>query len=203
MQTEVPLEADPAPVGEPVNHFLCRGLDPGLEPRQLAGDEERVDRRAQPVVSGVSRPIRVPRSGTHSAPVGNPPGEPEPPRLRQHGHDRRRREQVRLVQGRDDVVIARHDLAAHLLAPGEPLPGPGLGEVAMQGPGTGERTAGRIGRRVLDMAVAEASRPGWLARLLTHPIVGLDRYPDALAALTQQGVIKTYIEITDADGLRR
>jgi hypothetical protein len=56
---------------------------------------------------------------------------------------------------------------------------------------------------VLYMAVAEASRPGWLARLLTHPIVGLPRYPDALAALTQQGVIKTYIEITDADGLRR
>jgi len=49
---------------------------------------------------------------------------------------------------------------------------------------------------VRDMATSEANRPGWLARLLTHPVVGLDRYPDALAALTGSGVIKTYIEIT-------
>ena len=48
-----------------------------------------------------------------------------------------------------------------------------------------------------DMAVPEANRPGWLARLLTHPNSGLDRYPEALVALTQRGVIKTYIEITD------
>jgi hypothetical protein len=31
---------------------------------------------------------------------------------------------------------------------------------------------------------------------LTHPIAGLDRYAEALAALIQPGVIKTYIEIT-------
>ena len=49
---------------------------------------------------------------------------------------------------------------------------------------------------VRDMAMSEANRPGWLARLLTHPIPGLDRYPEALAALTHPGVIKTYIEIT-------
>jgi glucose 1-dehydrogenase len=49
---------------------------------------------------------------------------------------------------------------------------------------------------VRDMAMSEANRPGWLARLLTHPVSGLHRYPDALAALTRPGVIKTYIEIT-------
>jgi glucose 1-dehydrogenase len=48
---------------------------------------------------------------------------------------------------------------------------------------------------VRDMAMSEANRPGWLARLLTHPVTGLDRYADALAALTERGVIKTYIEI--------
>jgi hypothetical protein len=40
---------------------------------------------------------------------------------------------------------------------------------------------------VRDMAMSEANRPGWLARLLTHPIAGLDRYPEALAAQTQRG----------------
>ena len=48
---------------------------------------------------------------------------------------------------------------------------------------------------VRDMAMSEAYRPGWLARLMTHPIAGLDRYADALSALTRPGVIKTYIEI--------
>jgi glucose 1-dehydrogenase len=48
---------------------------------------------------------------------------------------------------------------------------------------------------VRDMAMSEANRPGWLARLMTHPIAGLDRYADALSALTRPGVIKTYIEI--------
>jgi threonine dehydrogenase-like Zn-dependent dehydrogenase len=48
---------------------------------------------------------------------------------------------------------------------------------------------------VRDMAMSEANRPGWLARLLTHPIAGLDHYAEALAALAQRGVIKTYIEI--------
>jgi glucose 1-dehydrogenase len=48
---------------------------------------------------------------------------------------------------------------------------------------------------VRDLAMSEANRPGWLARLLTHPVAGLDRYADALSALTMRGVIKTYIEI--------
>ncbi|HEU4426594.1 MAG TPA: glucose 1-dehydrogenase [Pilimelia sp.] len=49
---------------------------------------------------------------------------------------------------------------------------------------------------VRDMAVCEAQRPGWLARLLTHPVAGLDRYADALAALDEPGVIKTYVEVS-------
>jgi hypothetical protein len=36
--------------------------------------------------------------------------------------------------------------------------------------------------------------PGWLARLLTHPVNGLDHY-DALSLLTTPGVIKAYVEI--------
>lgn len=48
---------------------------------------------------------------------------------------------------------------------------------------------------VRDMAMSEANRPGWLARLLTHPVAGLDSYPDALSALTRPGVIKSYIEV--------
>jgi hypothetical protein len=50
---------------------------------------------------------------------------------------------------------------------------------------------------VRDMAVAEAHHPGWLARLLTHPVAGLDNYAQALELLSAPGVIKTYIEIGD------
>jgi glucose 1-dehydrogenase len=50
---------------------------------------------------------------------------------------------------------------------------------------------------VRDMAVVEAQRPGWLSRLLTHPVVGLDRYSEALALLATPGVIKAYVQIGD------
>jgi threonine dehydrogenase-like Zn-dependent dehydrogenase len=48
---------------------------------------------------------------------------------------------------------------------------------------------------VRDMAIAEATRPGWLARLLTHPVDGLDQYEQALSLLTTPGVIKAYVQI--------
>ncbi len=48
---------------------------------------------------------------------------------------------------------------------------------------------------VRDMAMVEAQRPGWLGRLLTHRVDGLDRYDQALSLLTTSGVIKVYIEI--------
>jgi threonine dehydrogenase-like Zn-dependent dehydrogenase len=50
---------------------------------------------------------------------------------------------------------------------------------------------------VRDFALAEATYPGWLARLLTHPVQGLDHWPDFLHNLTEgHDVIKTYLEVT-------
>jgi threonine dehydrogenase-like Zn-dependent dehydrogenase len=48
---------------------------------------------------------------------------------------------------------------------------------------------------VRDIAMAEARWPGWLARLLTHRVVGLDNAPEALALLGTPGVIKVYVEV--------
>ncbi|GAA4612882.1 glucose 1-dehydrogenase [Actinoallomurus liliacearum] len=50
---------------------------------------------------------------------------------------------------------------------------------------------------VRDLAVAEARHPGWLSRLLTHPIPGLEHYDDALTALGEPGAIKVYVEIAE------
>jgi hypothetical protein len=48
---------------------------------------------------------------------------------------------------------------------------------------------------VRDLAMAEAQYPGWLGRLLTHPIRGLDSYEEAFAALGAPGAIKVYVEV--------
>jgi hypothetical protein len=49
---------------------------------------------------------------------------------------------------------------------------------------------------VRDMAQAEAQFPGWLARLLTHPVRGLDNYRELIDALTTaKGAIKVYCEV--------
>ncbi|MDQ4098495.1 MAG: glucose 1-dehydrogenase [Actinomycetota bacterium] len=48
---------------------------------------------------------------------------------------------------------------------------------------------------VRDLAMAEAQYPGWLGRLLTHPIQGLDNYEQALAALGGPGAIKVFVEV--------
>lgn len=48
---------------------------------------------------------------------------------------------------------------------------------------------------VRDLAVAEAQYPGWLPRLLTHPVRGLEHYGEALAALGTRGAIKVYVEV--------
>jgi glucose 1-dehydrogenase len=51
-------------------------------------------------------------------------------------------------------------------------------------------------RGVEDMALAEAEFPGWLSRLLTHPVAGLDRYRDMMGALTSgTDVIKVFCEV--------
>ena len=49
---------------------------------------------------------------------------------------------------------------------------------------------------VRDLAQAEAQYPGWLGRLLTHPVRGLENYQALFETLTAaQGVIKVYCEI--------
>jgi hypothetical protein len=48
---------------------------------------------------------------------------------------------------------------------------------------------------VRDLAMAEAQWPGWLERLLTHPIHGLQDWPQALEALGSPGAIKVFVEV--------
>ncbi len=49
---------------------------------------------------------------------------------------------------------------------------------------------------VRDFALAEALYPGWLARLLTHRVQGLDAWPDFLQQLTTgHDEIKVYLEV--------
>jgi glucose 1-dehydrogenase len=49
---------------------------------------------------------------------------------------------------------------------------------------------------VRDLALAELSYPGWLKKLLTHPVRGLENYRELLGHLTSgNGVIKAYCEV--------
>ena len=49
---------------------------------------------------------------------------------------------------------------------------------------------------VQDMTLAEALYPGWLSRLLTHPVRGLDNYKQAFDLLNgREPVIKAYIDV--------
>ena len=49
---------------------------------------------------------------------------------------------------------------------------------------------------VKDLADAELSYPGWLGRLLTHPVVGLENYETLLKTLTEaKGAIKVYCDV--------
>ncbi len=49
---------------------------------------------------------------------------------------------------------------------------------------------------VQHMALAEAQYPGWLSRLLTHPVEGLDRYRELIDTLsTARGAIKVYCNV--------
>lgn len=51
---------------------------------------------------------------------------------------------------------------------------------------------------VKDMAQAEAEYPGWLARLLTHPVKGLENYRELFDKLTTaRGAIKVFCEVAD------
>src|SRR5439155_641179 len=49
---------------------------------------------------------------------------------------------------------------------------------------------------VKDLAQAEAEYPGWLARLLTHPVQGLESYQELFDKLTNaKGAIKVFCEV--------
>jgi threonine dehydrogenase-like Zn-dependent dehydrogenase len=51
-------------------------------------------------------------------------------------------------------------------------------------------------RGVLDLAQAELAYPGWLSKLLTHPIRGLENYAELMRTLTEaNGAIKVYCEV--------
>src|SRR5579859_3371397 len=53
-------------------------------------------------------------------------------------------------------------------------------------------------RGVDDLVKAEAVYPGWLERLLTTPIAGLERYEDMLRALTEDAdAIKVFVQIAE------
>jgi threonine dehydrogenase-like Zn-dependent dehydrogenase len=52
---------------------------------------------------------------------------------------------------------------------------------------------------VRDLAMAEALWPGWLERLLTHPIAGLEACPRAFDALGSSGAIKVFVEVAPVD----
>lgn len=49
---------------------------------------------------------------------------------------------------------------------------------------------------VSDMALAAAQYPGWLERLLTHPVKGLENYGEMMRLLTEEKeAIKVYVEV--------
>lgn len=51
---------------------------------------------------------------------------------------------------------------------------------------------------VKDLATCEAQYPGWLNRLLTHPVDGLENYAQLIELLTAgKGVIKAYCRVAD------
>jgi threonine dehydrogenase-like Zn-dependent dehydrogenase len=70
-----------------------------------------------------------------------------------------------------------------------------LGNKVALGSVNGNREYFEMG--VQDLADAELSYPGWLGRLLTHPVKGLENYETLLKTLTEaKGAIKVYCEVT-------
>jgi threonine dehydrogenase-like Zn-dependent dehydrogenase len=69
-----------------------------------------------------------------------------------------------------------------------------LGNKVMVGSVNASREHFEIGVR--DMSQAEAEYPGWLRRLLTHPVTGLQNYQELFARLQNpNGAIKIYCEV--------
>jgi threonine dehydrogenase-like Zn-dependent dehydrogenase len=71
-----------------------------------------------------------------------------------------------------------------------------LGNKVMVGTVNANREYFEMG--VKDMAQAEAQYPGWLRRLLTHPVRGLENWRELLDTLTTaKGAIKVYCEVAE------
>jgi threonine dehydrogenase-like Zn-dependent dehydrogenase len=71
-----------------------------------------------------------------------------------------------------------------------------LGNKVMVGTVNANREYFELGVR--DMAQAEAEYPGWLARLLTHPVRGLENYQELFDKLTTaKGAIKVFCEVAE------
>jgi threonine dehydrogenase-like Zn-dependent dehydrogenase len=71
-----------------------------------------------------------------------------------------------------------------------------LGNKVMVGTVNANREYFEMG--VADMAMAQAAYPGWLNRLLTHPVRGLENHHQLLDTLTTaKGAIKVYCEVSD------
>src|SRR5215831_2417676 len=52
-----------------------------------------------------------------------------------------------------------------------------------------------------DLSTAELQYPGWLQKLLTHPVKGLERYAEMIRILTEsKGAIKVYCEVAAIEG---
>jgi threonine dehydrogenase-like Zn-dependent dehydrogenase len=72
-----------------------------------------------------------------------------------------------------------------------------LGNKVMVGTVNANREYFEMGVR--DLAQAEAEYPGWLGRLLTHPVEGLENYRRLIDTLTTaKGAIKVYCEVAPA-----
>jgi threonine dehydrogenase-like Zn-dependent dehydrogenase len=71
-----------------------------------------------------------------------------------------------------------------------------LGNKVMVGIANAHREDWEMGVR--DMAHAEAQYPGWLGRLLTHPVRGLENYQELFARLANpQGAIKIFCQVAE------
>ena len=71
-----------------------------------------------------------------------------------------------------------------------------LGNKVMVGTVNANREYFEMGVR--DMAQAEAEYPGWLSRLLTHPVIGLENFEELFRALTTaKGAIKVFCKASE------
>jgi len=71
-----------------------------------------------------------------------------------------------------------------------------LGNKVMVGTVNANREYFEMG--VKDLAQAEAEYPGWLGRLLTHPVKGLENYRELFEKLLNpNGAIKVFCEVAE------